>query len=202
MAAAVASLNALLPDSGVDAFARLAGSVRPGGAARALRLQGRPLPARPRDVALHAPHEDRGGRAFARLLARRAAARVRPRERPLRGGTRHAGRDARDARRLGDDLERQPVVGLLGGDFRAARHRLLVVAGFARAGLPADRRVGRGGERLRGLPPRQRAAPHQAALPEGRDAQPARPRRRRGSRPGHDRLGEHQRPPRSSTSCA
>src|SRR6185503_14232656 len=70
------------------------------------------------------------------------------------------------------DPERHAVVALLGGSLRKTRHRLLVVAGFTNDCVPPDRRIESADLDLRWLPANGLAARDQAALPEGRRAEP------------------------------
>ena len=72
-------------------------------------------------------------RDAAARLARRPKGRLRPRQRPLGARPRDEGRDAAHLRRKRHDPERHAVLGLLGGDLRPRRHRLLVVARLLRA---------------------------------------------------------------------
>ena len=133
----------------------------------------RPVRPRPCGLALHAP--DRDGREGdpASILAGRAEARVRPRQRPLRDGPGHEEGVTAHLRRKRHDPQRHAFLGVLGGDLRPRRYGLLVVARLEVHRLPADRRLrGRRHDvhRLRS----GRAARDSPALSANRPAEPGR----------------------------
>ena len=167
--------------------AAVAGRVRRGWKDRGLCARRGSLRAGPRVVAVRAADADGRGGEHSAALTGRQEGRLRARQRSLRLRSRREVRNAADVRRQRDGPEREPLLGLLGGDLRPRHGGILVVRRLVRDRVPAHGRVH---GRPRHVPevPAGRAGDHHAALPEGGQRQPVRKARNRRGRQRQDGL--------------
>ena len=142
MAKAVASLREVVQTASSGESLGWPDAIDPSGCAFLLPARRRRVRAR-HDGARHTPDPQPGTRTEPDGVAGWASRRIRARAQPLHRGRGHRRGDADHDRRLRDGAERHAVLGLLGGDFRPARHGVLVVARRPGARLPAHRRVAR-----------------------------------------------------------